>query len=522
MAAKLSLARDPSRIPWYLPLGTVAVYLLWRGYGYGDGDQDVFLPYLLHLLDPTVFASDWFVQAQLEAFGPRTGFVWLTYLPAKVLGPFATFALLWILSWYAITAAIYVLSYVVKPDPVAATGAVIALMLVLPRVSLGSNDLMLWQFVPSVAGWALALWGIVAHLKGRPVVAACLLGLTAWVQALVGLQMALVVGLLMVWERQSLRSVLLYGVAFTLVAGGAILPQVLQQWQASATDPSFYHILFEFRAPHHYLPTKFATKNALAFLGLTAMGLVGLRWLKPPERSFPLRVLVIIGALCLVAFVGTEVLQSEFVGKLQLFRATVFAKVVLAIIVCAAISQMLPSGLGRRLAAALALHRTLLLMAVLAVAVALATSVTRLGFAPQQVTTSDTPESQIAAWARTMAPDTSVFAVPPSWDGFRVQSQRAIVVNFKSIPFTAPTAHQWYERLMHTAPLESTSAWSSSRVVPALDSAFYALSPSAAMALCERYSADYLVRADTLRSPPAGFEPVHTAGGLVVYRVDAP
>ena len=59
----------------------------------------------------------------------------------------------------------------------------------------------------------------------------------------------------------------------------------------------------------------------------------------------------------------------------------------------------------------------------------------------------------IARWAATQSPRNAVFAVPPSWSGFRSEAHRAIVVDFKAFPFQETPIYTWFERLMDLAEI---------------------------------------------------------------------
>lgn len=511
-----------ARMPWFLVLMTMTAYLALRGYLYGDGDHDDFLPYLLHLLDSRLLTADWYVSGQAAGYGPRTGFVLLTWLPAKLIGPFATFAAYYVVCWFAMAAGIHALSLRITGDRLAAAGTVVALLLVTPKFTLGSNDLIHQQLAPSMIGWCLAVWGVVMHVRSRPGRAALLFGLTTWVQALIGLQIAIVFGLMMLWERQPLRSMLTYAGMFLAVSAPALAPLVLQHWDASTTDPSLFHILFEFRAPHHYIPTRFIIESSLAFFALLAIGLACLPVMRKERRTVPARLLAIIGLVCLVAFVGTEALRSEFIGKVQLFRITVLAKVALVIIVCAAISRFLPAAVRRLLDSLFDRPRYALTAAVLLTAALVIASPDALGFRPPAVAADSPPRAQITEWARTQTDTTSVFAVPPSWDSFRSRSERAVVVSFKAVPFTSARILQWYRRLLAAAPVNARPRERARDLLPRLDDAFFALPVEELLAVCQEYGAEYAVRRGPVDPPAPALEVVFSAEDLFVYRITRP
>ena len=521
-ASRSLAARGPVRMPMFVALATLLAYLLLYGYSFADGDHDAFLPYLLHMLDPDLLDSDWFVSTQLERIGPRTGFVWLLYWPSKLLGPFGAFTALYVLCWYLISAAVYALSCYVAPDRIAATGAVAALLLVAPWSSFGGNTVIGGQFAPSTAAWALALWSAVMHTRSKPLRAALLCGVATTIQALVGLQMALLLSLMMVWERRSLRSIAIFAATFALTASITVVPQVVQQWSASGSEPSLFYILFEFRAPHHYIVSQFRPRSTLVFAGTVVLAMVCLAALTRKQRLLPVRIWIITGLFCLAGFLGTDLFRSEFLGKLQLFHATVFAKVLLVIVICAAISRILPRIVHHSLDRFFDYARYALAGTILVAAALLVASPRTLGLAPARVTSASPVPEQIAEWAKAESPLASVFAVPPSWDGFRSRAHRAIVVNFKAVPFAAPYTVEWYERLMALAPIPETGEMPVSNVQAQLDDAFFALPTDDVRRLASQYGFDHIVRKASLRPPPSDFEAVFRAGGLTTYRIQTP
>ena len=57
-------SRSRLRAPLFVPLGALLLYALRFPYGYGVSDQAEFVPFLLHLLDPSILNADWFVAGQ--------------------------------------------------------------------------------------------------------------------------------------------------------------------------------------------------------------------------------------------------------------------------------------------------------------------------------------------------------------------------------------------------------------------------------------------------------------------------
>ena len=515
----IEATQRPARVPAWCLIALLLVYLLRHEYVFATGDQDDFLPYLLHLLDPSVLGNDWLVSMQASGFGVRTLFVWLLYLPAKVIGPYATFAVLYVSSWYFIAGAVYALSWRVSPDQIAATGSVVVVLLLTPKFTLGGNDLAYPLLIPSGPAWALALWGLVLSERGKPVWAALLTGLATWCQPLIGLQLFGVCGLLLLWQRRPMRAVLTFGITYIIVAFAVLLPQILRHWNDVPIDPSLYYILFEYRAPHHYLLTRFDAFRSIAFLGVLVLALACFPLLKRSQRHFPLRVLAVTGLYCLAGYVGTELLESEFVGKLQLFKMTVVTKVVAGAVICHAIRHVLPAFLTRILTPFYTHSRRTLAGVALVGALLVILSPNALGFRVTPVTPESPDHRQLEAWATKHTTNGIVFAVPPSLGGFRSRACRAIVVNVKGFPFDGSHIEAWYERMQAMAPIESEAAGSLGNRLLKMDAAFFALPWDEVLSLSSRYGFDYIVRQASVPGTPDGVAPAFTAGDWSVYRI---
>ena len=505
------------RPPLFLTLLSLSIFLLWRGYEFAISDQEEFLPYLLHLLDPTLYAHDWLIDLQTREFGPRTLFVYLTWLPASLVGPQAAYAILYCLAWWGTASGLYTLSLLVTRERLAAAIAVILALIFTPKFTLGGNDLVTWILTPSVAAWPLSLWGIVFFVRGKLARSALFFGLATWMQALVGLQPVLVLGLLLLW-RHGLSDSRLWTFAglYTLCALPALGPLVWFQLAGTPAVDSYFFYLAEFRAPHHYLPLSFTRISAMGFALLLLVGLVYFNQLPDAHKPFVRRILLLIAGVCLISLIGTEVWPVDTIMKLQLFKLTVVAKVLLVICVANGAAGLILKMARRHVQAFFdnghyALGATLLLAATLIIV-----SPDSLGLDRGPVTGSSPAPEQIAEWARTSTDREAIFAVPPQWAEFRSQSHRAIVVNFKAIPFHPPGMAAWFERLTDMAPIDPDRPGGFA-IMPVLDEAFLALTEDQVRELANKYKFRYIIR--SYMDAPEGFEVVFTAGPWAVWEV---
>ena len=516
--------------PLYVPLGAFLLYVLRFGYAFGESDQGELIPYLLHRLDATLFAEDWFVMTQASEFSIRTPVVLLLQSLAAWMPVWLAVLLVYVGTWLALAAAVYALAVLLTSNRLAAAGAVVAALVLTPQWTLGGNDLVTTMLVPSMMGWALGLWGLAYYLRARTVWAAMLLGLATWMQALVGLQLAGLLGLVLVWQvlrrETPIRPLLLFSGVFLVSALPALAPLLLQQFGAQPpADADLFYIMAEFRNPHHYLPLSYPLRSyirfgLLALLGVLSVALLHERRLLA-HTVFLRRLFVIIALLCAGAFLFTEVVPTLFIAKLQFFKTTVLAKLLFVILACRALVALIPPTFRSHLdhlvqPTRLGLGLTLSAWALIVGGLLMDWDVVVHKIRP--LARMDTPVAAVEDWARTETFRSDVFLVPPSWSGFRSYAQRAVVIDFKAFPFQPDLVPVWYERLTDVAPIPRLE-----RGTPALqaqlDALFLRLSPETVLSLADRYYARYVVRRRTAPLEHPSFELVFESGPWLVYRI---
>ena len=518
--------------PLFVLLAALLLYVLRFGYDYGASDQDEFLPYLLHRLDPELLAQDWFVLTQASSFGIRTYFVMLLQAIALVVPVWLVILILYMGAWLLIAGAVYERGYAVTRTRLAAGAAVVVALVLTPQWTLGGNDLVHSMLVPSMCGWGLGLWGIVFFLRYRPGQAAFLLGAATWLQALVGLQLAGLLGLILLWRlianRGGGRHLLLFAGVYAMAALPVLGPLLLQQLSGATPvedAPSMFYILAQFRVPHHYLFYSFPARSLVRFGALMVLGLTSLVLLHRRQRvhysTFLIRTLGCIAGLCVLAFLFTEIRPVFFVVQLQLFKTTVLAKLLFVILICGGVFAWLPAPFARPLDRLMDL-KGWGLAAVLGIWL-LAIGSVFLGFEVLRAKAGPlahkgTPTEQVETWARTQTPRDAVFAVPPSWSGFRSRARRAIVVNYKAFPYRDRLNLTWFERLTQMAPI-SLPQRSGPAIQDSLDAAFLRQPVPALHRLADRYDFDYVVRDRRFTPASSSFEQVYISGEWIVYRI---
>lgn len=521
---------SPTFLDWLLPLlvslGCLLIYFLRFGYGYGTSDQDEILPFLLHRLNPALFTEDWFVQLQASSFNIRLYPVLLLQGLASLMPVWLAVLLSYVLFWLAIALAIFKLALEIVDHRIAAALAVPVVLILTPQWTLGGNDLVHSMLVPSMMAWAPVLWATVFFLRGRFVPAVLLLGLATWMQALVGLQMAGLLTLLSLVDPEKRKAGVRFGAGYILFALPALGPILYQQFFSAPAlpgqEPSLFYIIAHFRNPHHYLPTAFPLRSYLQFGFMAAAGILAIIYLRHHLRKesyrFALRSLLIIAGLLLFSLLFTEVFASLFIAKLQLFMTTVFARVMLSVMICGAIVAWLPSGvrdvIGR------ILEHQILTTGIVITAILVVSGGLLLIKGPPPVQTGTGPHNpsdleKVESWVRDNTPIDAVFATPPSVSSFRFRAQRAVFVNFKAFPYDDAEMYTWFSRLTALAPVPLPEQGGAAFLVE-LDEAYERMPDQALALLAVQHEIGYFLRRMPVSSSTL-FRRVYTSGEWSVY-----
>lgn len=525
----------------YLPVVVILIsfglYVFRFGYGYGSSDQDEVLPYLLKLLNQDLFQTDWFVQSQVDHLNVRTWFVYGLRALCIFMTPFWAISGVYLVSWFACAAALYRLSIQLTGCQLASLLCVPVIMVMTPFWTLGGNDLVHSMLVPSMTAWALGLWGVHAVLDRRPVAGGILIGLATLAQALVGLQLAGLLGLYLIYSSftekhawiEMRRSVLVFGLVYLIVASPSIGPLIYQQLMGvplsdQADVPSLFYIMGPYRHPHHYLFHSFDTERMLGFFSLFAGGLVSIYLLRRKKISvFKSNSIIVLTTLvflyCTVGYMATEVWQVLPIAKLQLFKSTVLIKALMVISICAAAMQVLPLSINVTVNQFLNRSRwsapasgVLLLMALWLLQ-------------PDRLERKVYPFSQkqeittpLLSWVRDHTPQDALFAIPPSWSGFRSHAQRSVLINFKAFPYRDEDIYRWFNRLNEIAPISLPNR-TSSNLLSRLDSSYHALTTDKLANIVYQRDVNYVIRTAPLVKADSLFLPVYARESGYIYAV---
>lgn len=536
-------------------------HLLAHGYRFGlvEDAHAIHLPFLLQTLDPALFPGDPMLATRA---GYPSFYFQLLALATGLASIPTLFLVIHLLTLLAYLTAAAGLSLRLAPDRMPRRPLVVGLLLTLSLLPvLGGDDLILRSALPRHVGMALALWALLAGLLEWRLLAFALAGLLINLHALSGaFALALLLGgdlLRLPWRRWA--APLLAAALGLLLA----LPTLIWSWQAREPITPAWIDLLRLRSAQHSFPLTWPLTDFVTF-GLW-IGLAGLGWW-PQRRSAQGRWLagaaLAVALLALIGFLGAEVWPVGLVLRWQLFRSTKFLTLLaLPLVVSWLLSRWDRGGLAR--AGGLVVFMALfvpfptvwiagVLAGLLLTAVAFWAPLDALGrMAAERIyqaasgrrlsrlmtwpagarwtaaalllallvstaaafTQPQVPPDLLAAWrdvqawARQNTPVDATFMTPPYYYGFRVESERPVVGEWKdgtqqyfSVPFTAA----WWQRMqdLHAAN--------------ASDTRYNDLSAAEVTALAQKYQARFAVFFNDTELP---FSIIYRNAWFRVYQV---
>ncbi len=504
---------------------SIALFLLRYGYDYGISDQEEFLPAVAFLKDG-LFATDWFVISQAGTINVRTPTVFLIAGLSTVVSTPTAVSFLFTMSLAGLAVSLFYIFRRFGSNKFLSMCGTVGALVLTPQWTLGGNDLAQSLLTPSMMAWAVALGGVALFLHDRRYAAAIMVGVAAYLQPLVSLQVGGIVflaSLIANWltltvDRKVVARWLLALLIYSLIVG-PFLYLLLASSESGVDDDVIFEILGVVRAPHHYLFSEFPIRNTAFFLLLVVAGTAGLMSGKRRVRHAGLAGLAIILLLCFVSYIFTELIPVLTILKLQLFKSSVLGKVICIAGIVSGLSILPINELFIDRAKVHSSNRF-----AIACAVAGFILITSLAFfAPSQLRVGEMRTidgmASLERWVQRETEPSAVFMIPPSNSRFRLASNRAIVVNFKAFPFQDDAMVEWRKRLESAGgpvPVHLSTA----ERLEALDAGYEAKTPVELNDLARIYGAKYLVKRTPLPRDARQFRTVFISpDGWRVYQV---
>ncbi|MEO7176236.1 MAG: DUF6798 domain-containing protein [Saprospiraceae bacterium] len=412
------------------------IFLLSIGYSFGAGDMVELLPYARQLSDPSLYPQDFFIQHIIQyPINERVVFASLIALcQSSALLPYWCFAI-HALSSIALIAAWYCIIRHYQFGKNQSALLIILCFVLLYGINLGGNELYYNFCVSSLSAKAICSWAFLAFLRRRNIAASLLLGVSVFIQPIVGLQLFLIfsgiIFIQLVQKRETPKSLLQFAFPFTVIAGFWIF-QLYSNYAAQNIDKDLFLEIIRFRLPHHFLPSYFPIKSYLVLVPLAIIGC--LCWFRNDIRIGFFFILAFCGTI--IYAIGVEKFELTTLLSSQWFKIWIWLK---PLSILGIALQLRNRGLPEKLQFLSKIEGKfyVILFILLCLRVPLST----------QYFANNSAEIDCALAAKKLTARDAVFVIPASNSSFKYYSERSCYIDYKSMIHKQEVMPIWYQRI---------------------------------------------------------------------------
>ncbi len=328
-----------------------SLYILLNGYDFNTGDQAEHLPQVYKLLNPNLYKTDFFLVLYHQTFTVRHFWVMLVYATSFVFGvKLSCFLLYFICSYFTVFAWAKIASLfsINKDKKTSILLSLLSIFLFFNAYTIGGNNVLAKIFIGSSLAELFAAWALYFFFTKKIYLSALLLALSVWFQALVGLQLFLVlVGILfftntLIDIKKNSISLLKFVCIFIACSLPMLFPLLHAQYinNIGLNSQVFYMLLYFKRAPWHYVPQAFSNMEYMCFGFLLLFSLPMFWYIKNKllrQQTILFFVLILSVCLCYMAAFYTN--SFMWIGKLQWFKTTIWINAFCCILLSSFLSK---------------------------------------------------------------------------------------------------------------------------------------------------------------------------------------
>ena len=316
-------------------------YIICNGYLFNTGDQAEHLPQIYQKLNPQLYPNDFFLNYYNQTFTVRYYFVYLVYYFSLIIGVKASCLLLYLICLYASISGLYELINYNYSNQLKTMLAVVLYLFLFRHFTVGGNYFQDNMLVGSSLAEAFCIWAFVYLLKNKYLLSGSLCGLAALFQPLIGLQVASIIGLVLLvnllvvkHNNISFKNIFSFAFAFISIALFIFTPVFLSQLNANNTNQMEANkILFEYRGALHYLPKLFPIKDYIFTAFFVLFSLVALQYFTKKDKSIFITIISVIIIGCIIFTMILFLNPTNNLGKFQWFKTTVWLGIFCSILV---------------------------------------------------------------------------------------------------------------------------------------------------------------------------------------------
>ena len=425
-------------------------FILFRGYTFNSGDQEEHLPYVYHILNPSLYPDDYLVPYQAANFTVRFYYAWIVAAFSVILSvPYAVLLLqlasLVIFAWFTGS-----LAWKISRNQIAFVAVPILTMSVFNAWTTGGNAILDPQFTCTVPAMALGAAAVYSAYHRRYKWMALLAGASCLFQVLTGLQLFIILLAAVKFNernRYGWNQIITACLFFLIASGPMLFPVMYRQFILPVENPALYHfVLFEFRNAHHYLPSQFPLADYIKtiFLFVSALLILEIGLFQDFKRFFKGVALAVI-AIAIFYFIAFEVAGWNAIGKLQWFKSTVWLSWLSVLVI---ISFLTHSRIILRFRSGIDTYGKALPVAGIVLMILLMLNAENISpeFSRRYQFTGKaaTDLQKMHLWIRENTPPETLVLIPPDDDSYLCEAQRGTPVAWKGIIHESWFLVPWY------------------------------------------------------------------------------
>ncbi len=402
-------------------------YIFCNGYLFNTGDQAEHLPQVYQKLNPSLYPNDFFLNYYNQTFTVRYYFNYLVYGFSLVFGVKTSCFIIYFTCLYASIVGLFELANYFYNKELKSWLLVISYLFLFRHFTVGGNYFQDDMLVGSSLAEAFCVWAFVFAFNNKFFLSGLICGCAALFQPLIGLQVAGIIGLVLLvnllvikHNNISFKNVLTYALAFTTIALFIFIPVFLSQLSSSQSNQiEANSILFEYRGALHYLPQLFPLIEYVYTSFFIIISFIGLNYFIKKDKPIFITILSVIVGICILFAIILYFNPTNNLGKFQWYKTTVWLGIFCSILCVNLI--------------AIKFLKTITYLSILTILTYLIFNFIILKEPINIQINNQSISTQTHEWIKNNTPINALFLAPPNDYSFNCEAQRSTSVNYKAI-----------------------------------------------------------------------------------------